>query len=138
MMKTVISILATSVLMLTATVANAESIGSFINKNNATGTFNCSYKGSKASSKCQVKLYKAPTNLADLKQVYGRQSLPHMSIKWPDGDISKFVFMDSTEVRSVTDNENYSIKTRDDYNYDLRRGFVLENQNTGREHVRLW
>ncbi|WP_445346767.1 hypothetical protein [Acinetobacter bohemicus] len=56
---------------------------------------NCAYKGKVASKKCVVTRSMVKASIDSVtKQIYGTNELL-LTIKWPDGDVSRYLGMDS-------------------------------------------
>ena len=120
-------------------------IEEFIDNETSEAYFNCAYKGKKASKKCLVtQSYTKSNSHPLLNQIYGsNEVLPLMTIKWPDGDTSRYVYMDSFELGNLNGKElgGLSFKTIDDsrgWRLDLSNGLIIESSSTGNEHIRLW
>ena len=74
------------------------------------------------------------------KQIYGaNESLLLLTIKWPDGDVSRYLGMDSWELKNLGDQKTYRLKTLniDESQLDLRRGVIIQS-DVSTEHVRFW
>lgn len=125
-------------------VQAASTIEEFMSTNNGPGSFNCAYKLKIASKKCLVttstinssKDYRA-------KEIFGsHESLPLLTIKWPDGDSSRYVDIGGDEVYeliNLADRKSYNYKTIKNarQNIDFSKGLVIINED-GKENIRLW
>ena len=118
-------------------VQAASSIGDFLDLESARGYYNCSYKGKPASKKCLVITSQVNSSIdTRTKQFYGSNyKLPSLTINWPDGDTSRYVFLDSGDLYNLADRKSYSIRNWDN-EIGLTRGLFIDN--SGRDHVRLW
>ncbi|WP_018680067.1 hypothetical protein [Acinetobacter tjernbergiae] len=138
-MKNLINILGVALLGFGANYSHAEGIGTFINQDNATASFNCAYKKVIASKKCTVSISNIKASTARTKQFFGTNgSHPLLKIKWPDNDISQYAILDSNELWNLEDNKSYNFKTlpQNEFDLDLRKGLIIESNN--KEHIRLW
>lgn len=127
-----------------AQVQASPTIEEFMSAENGSGSFNCAYKLKIASKKCLVttstinssKDYRA-------KEIFGsHESLPLLTIKWPDGDSSRYVDIGGDEVYeliNLADRKSYNYKTIKNarQNIDFSKGLVIINED-GKEHIRLW
>ena len=125
-------------------VQAAPTIEEFMSTNNGSGSFNCAYKLKIASKKCSVttstinssKDYRA-------RKIFGvDEYLPLLTIKWPDGDSSRYVDIGGDEVYeliNLADRKSYNYKTIKNarQNIDFSKGLVIINED-GKEHIRLW
>lgn len=77
-----------------------------------SGYFNCVYKHKIASKKCLVTTSRVRSSIdSRTKAFYGTTAtLPLMTIKWPDGDISRYITMDSFELINLSDKKSYQYK----------------------------
>ena len=121
---------------------NAEvSINKFMNASQASASFNCAYKGKAASKKCVDTRSMVKASIDSVtKQIYGaNESLPLLTIRWPDGDVSRYLGMDSWEPKNLGDQKTYRLKTlnTDESQLDLRRGVIIQS-DVSTEHVRFW
>ena len=129
-----------SLLTLTCGVSQAQaaqSIGDFLDHDSAQGYFNCSYKGKTASKKCLVTLSPVSSSIDPrAKMIYGSNyKLPLMSIKWPDNDISRYVFMDSGNLINLADKKWYGMRDWDQ-DFELTKGLIIDSERG--DHIRLW
>ncbi|WP_201534601.1 hypothetical protein [Psychrobacter ciconiae] len=122
----------------------SPTIKTFMASNNSQAYFNCAFKGKKASRKCLVtNSYISSDVHPTLKQIYGANTqLPLITIKWPDGDTSRYVSMDSFELGNLGDKRftGYQLRTTDEdyWDLDLSRGLIIDSNYTNQEYVRLW
>ena len=130
-------IMSVSLLALTAvatqTQAGTSSIDRLFDHDYGKGYYNCSYKGKVASKKCLVtrSLVKATID-PRTKSFYGANyNVPLLTIKWPDNDTSRYIFMDSWDMINIADRKNYNIDSVE------LNGEILILYN-GKDHVRLW
>ncbi len=103
-----------------------------------SGTFNCAYKGKKASKPCEVVVRSEPVTHPSFVAFAGRPERTNVvTIHWPDGDTSRYTEVDSGEMLNLQDPEPLGYKLAGtEIEQDWSRGFVI--QANGREHVRLW
>lgn len=133
--------MAMSMLVLTVGINQAQaaqSIDELLYNFDGKDYFNCSYKGKKASKKCLVTMTEGRGSIdSRISSFYGSGELvKRMNIKWPDGDISRYVITRDNVIINLANKTDYEIRG---YNYDsasYSRGFFIYSQ--GREHVRLW
>ena len=141
MEKWIKSTLAVCLLVSTGQVWADVSIKKFMNVSKGTVSFNCAYKGKVASKKCIVSRSIVKASIHPMtKQIYGaNESLGLLTIKWPDGDVSRYLNIDSNETLNLGDNDTYRYKTldSDEGSLDLRKGLIIQS-STSAEHVRLW
>jgi hypothetical protein len=142
-MKNLIGILSALLLGLGTNYSHAEGIGSFINQNKATASFNCAYKKAIASKKCTVSISNVKASTPRTKQFFGANgTYPLLKIKWPDNDISQYAILDSNELWNLEDSKLYNFKALPEsefssgFELDLKRGLIIELNN--KEHIRLW
>ena len=128
----------------TAQVQAAPTIEEFMSSENGSGYFNCAYKLKIASKKCLVttstinssKDYRA-------RKIFGvDEYLPLLTIKWPDGDSSRYVDIGGDEVYeliNLADRKSYNYKTIKNarQSIDFTKGLVIINDDY-KEHIRLW
>lgn len=133
-------IIASGLLALTSGITQAQaapSISEFLDSGSAQGYYNCSYKGKTASKKCLVIKSEVKASIDPrTKEFYGSNySLPLLTIKWPDGDTSRYITMDSWEIINLADKKSYRAR-----NWDNEIGFSkgLYIDESGKDHVRLW
>ena len=142
MQSSVVIILAISIGLSSISRAQAPtSIEGFVPAENVSAHFNCAYKKKIASQKCLVsKSYVSSGIDARIKAFYGDNDFVQMTkIDWPDGDVSRYVSMDSFEVINLADKKAYRYKTTDmdSWYYNLEGGLIILD-NKGNEHIRLW
>ena len=130
------------ILLSSAFQANAgPSIQQVIDSDYASGYFNCAYKGKTASKKCLVSSSYISSSVDRMtKRFYGpNEQLPLLTIKWPDGDTSRYVYLDSGEMMNLANKQQHRYKTSkyDEFSPDFSRGYIIEG-DYGKEHVRLW
>ena len=125
-------------------VQAASTIEEFMSTKNGSGYFNCAYKLKIASKKCLVKKSEiSSANDSRSKRIFGADEyLPLLTIKWPDGDSSRYVDIGGDEVYeliNLADRKSYNYKTIKNalQNIDFSKGLVIINED-GKEHIRLW
>ena len=125
-------------------VQAASTIEEFMSAENGSGYFNCAYKLKIASKKCLVKKSEiSSAKDSRAKALFGsHESLPLLTIKWPDGDSSRYVDIGGDEVYeliNLADRKSYNYKTIKNarQNIDFSKGLVIINED-GKEHIRLW
>ena len=125
-------------------VQAASTIEEFMSAENASGYFNCAYKLKIASKKCLVKKSEiSSAKDSRAKALFGsHESLPLLTIKWPDGDSSRYVDIGGDEVYeliNLADRKSYNYKTIKNarQSIDFTKGLVIINED-GKEHIRLW
>lgn len=141
-MKKIIQNSFIALLLLGSVQANAGiSITKFMDLSKATASFNCAYKGKKASKSCTVTRSIVKGSIHPMtKQIYGANEPLHLlTIKWPDSDVSRYLSVDSNEAINLEDNDTYRFKTldNDEGTLDLRRGLIIQGSSLN-EHVRIW
>ncbi len=142
MQSSAVIILAISIGLSTISRAQASSnIKEYVPADKVSAYFNCAYKRKIASKKCLVtKSYVSSAIDARTKAFYGSDDFVQITIiKWPDGDTSRYVSMDSFEVINLADKKSYRYKTSDmdSWYYNLEDGLIILD-NKGKEHIRLW
>lgn len=127
-----------------AQVQASPTIEEFMSAENGSGYFNCAYKIKIASKKCLVKKSEiSSANDSRSKRIFGADEyLPLLTIKWPDGDSSRYVDIGGDEVYeliNLADRKSYNYKTIKNarQNIDFSKGLVIINED-GKEHIRLW
>ena len=133
-------VIALSILALGGGISQAQaapSISNFLDRESARDYYSCSYKGKTASKKCLVTKSQVNSSIDPrTKQFYGANyKLPSLTINWPDGDTSRYVFLDSGDLYNLADRKSYSIRNWDQ-DTRLARGLFIDNSD--RDHVRLW
>ena len=125
-------------------VQAASTIEAFMSSDDASGYFNCAYKLKIASKKCLVKKSEiSSAKDSRAKALFGsHESLPLLTIKWPDGDSSRYLDIGGDEVYeliNLADRKSYNYKTIKNarQNIDFSKGLVIINED-GKEHIRLW
>lgn len=123
-------------------------ISEFMSSDRGQAYFNCAYKGKTASKKCLVThSYIKPSTNHNLKELYGAYSSEKalaMSIQWPDGDISRYAYVDDMEMLNLNDKNGwgYSLRTKDDvekwYEVDYSRGLFIDKGHDVKDYIRLW
>lgn len=110
-----------------------------ITEKGGSGYFNCSYQGKKASKPCRVNVSRELVNHPDVIEYSGQADIDWvLTIKWPDGDLSKYAWADSGEMWNLTAKEAGGYRlSGDETEQDWSRGFVIK-KGGGAEHVRLW
>lgn len=129
------------ILMSTTQTWADMSIQKFMNVSQGTASFQCAYKTKTASKKCVVSRSMVKASIHPMtKQIYGaNEVLNLLTIQWPDGDVSRYLSVDSGEAINLSDHKTYRYKSldHDESNFDLRRGLILQS-DTSPEHVRIW
>ena len=125
-------------------VQAASTIEEFMSADNGSGYFNCAYKLKIASKKCLVTTSTINSSKdSRSKRIFGADEyLPLLTIKWPDGDSSRYVDIGGDEVYeliNLADRKSYNYKTIKNarQNIDFSKGLVIINED-GKEHIRLW
>ena len=122
-------------------------ISEFVNSDSKSSAyFNCAYKGKKASKKCLV-THTSIRSAAHphLKAFYGpNEELTVINIKWPDGDISRYAYVDSMDMININDKDGSGYRLRDaeddvnGWHVDLSRGLFIDKENYKNDYIRLW
>ena len=127
-----------------AQVQASPTIEEFMFSDDASGYFNCAYKLKIASKKCLVKKSEISSeNDSRSKRIFGSDEyLPLLTIKWPDGDSSRYVDIggdDVYELINLADRKSYNYKTikNGGQSLDFTKGLVIINDDF-KEHIRLW
>ena len=127
-----------------AQVQASPTIEEFMSAENGSGYFNCAYKLKIASKKCLVKKSEISSeNDSRSKRIFGSDEyLPLLTIKWPDGDSSRYVDIggdDVYELINLADGKSYNYKTikNGGQSLDFTKGLVIINDDF-KEHIRLW
>lgn len=127
-----------------AQVQAASTIEAFMSSDDTSGYFKCAYKLKIASKKCLVKKSEiSSAKDSRAKALFGsHESLPLLTIKWPDGDSSRYVDIGGNEVYeliNLADRKSYNYKTIKNarHSIDFTKGLVIINED-GKEHIRLW
>lgn len=142
MQSSVLAILAISLGLSSISQAqDPPSIGGFVPTDKVSAYFNCAYKRKIASKKCLV-TKSFMSSAIDERSIafFGNDYFVQITIiKWPDGDTSRYVSMDSFEVLNLADKKAYRYKTTDmdSWYYNLESGLIILD-NKGNEHIRLW
>ena len=125
-------------------VQAASTIEEFMSAENGSGYFNCAYKLKIASKKCLVKKSEiSSAKDSRAKALFGsHEFLPLLTIKWPDGDSSRYVDIggdDVYELINLADRKSYNYKTikNGGQSLDFTKGLVIINDDF-KEHIRLW
>ena len=125
-------------------VQAASTIEAFMSSDDTSGYFNCAYKLKIASKKCLVKKSEiSSANDSRSKRIFGSDEyLPLLTIKWPDGDSSRYVDIggdDVYELINLADGKSYNYKTikNGGQSLDFTKGLVIINDDF-KEHIRLW
>ena len=125
-------------------VQASPTIEEFMSAENGSGSFNCAYKLKIASKKCLVTTSTINSSKdSRSKRIFGADEyLPLLTIKWPDGDSSRYVDIGGDEVYeliNLADRKSYNYKTIKNarQNIDFSKGLVIINED-GKEHIRLW
>lgn len=125
-------------------VQASPTIEEFMSAENGSGYFNCAYKLKIASKKCLV----TTSNINSSKDSRARkifgvdEYLPLLTIKWPDGDSSRYVDIGGDvvyELINLADRKSYNYKTIKNarQSIDFTKGLVIINDDD-KEHIRLW
>ena len=127
-----------------AQVQAASTIEAFMSSDDTLGYFNCAYKLKIASKKCLVTTSTINSSKdSRSKRIFGADEyLPLLTIKWPDGDSSRYVDIGGDEVYeliNLADRKSYNYKTIRNarQSIDFTKGLVINNES-GKEHIRLW
>ena len=125
-------------------VQASPTIEEFMSAENGSGSFNCAYKLKIASKKCLVTTSTINSSKdSRSKRIFGADEyLPLLTIKWPDGDSSRYVDIGGDEVYeliNLADRKSYNYKTIKNarQSIDFTKGLVIINKD-GKEHIRLW
>ena len=125
-------------------VQAASTIEEFMSAENGSGHFNCAYKLKIASKKCLVTTSTINSSKdSRSKRIFGvDEYLPLLTIKWPDGDSSRYVDIGGDEVYeliNLADRKSYNYKTIKNarQSIDFTKGLVIINDDF-KEHIRLW
>ncbi|ALF60975.1 hypothetical protein [Psychrobacter urativorans] len=107
----------------------------FFQANTGENYFNCAYKGKTASKKCLVTITEVNASIdSRIRERYEpHYTFPKMVIKWPDGDVSRYV--------SLSDNSNdeiLNLANRNAYQVRDNNPIDLFIDSQGEEHVHLW
>lgn len=127
----------------TTQVQASPTIEEFMSAENVSGYFNCAYKLKIASKKCLV----TTSNINSSKDYRARkifgvdEYLPLLTIKWPDGDSSRYVDIGGDEVYeliNLADRKSYNYKTIKNarQSIDFTKGLVIINDEY-KEHICL-
>jgi hypothetical protein len=103
-----------------------------------TGRFNCAFKGKRASKPCTVSVKEELVRHPDFVSFHGKaERASVITVQWPDGDLSKYTWMDSGEMLNLGEKEGWGYHlASDEWEQDWSRGFVIESR--GSEHIRIW
>lgn len=129
-------------LALAATAPEAASLAKLqsIVRDGGSGQFNCAYRGQKASQPCAVTVGRQRVDHPDYVKFYGQpDTVPVLSIAWPDGDVSRYAWGDSDEMLNLGEKDAWGYhwaSKKDEMDQDWRRGFVIEKGDE--EYIRLW
>ena len=120
----------------------ASTIEDIVYSDQDSGFFNCAYKLKIASKKCLVSVSPVKAKIDPrAKKVFGaNEAVGMMAIKWPDGDTSRYMSVNSFEVINLADSKKYSYKTSYDdggWSLDFSKGLIILDGNN-KEHIRLW
>lgn len=99
------------------------------------GYVNCAYKGKKATKKCLVTNTYVRSSIDPItKRMFGsNESLSMLTIKWPDGDISRYVELTPYEVI------NLNSKQKSGYSIRINNSNIsIDSDHWGRNYIRLW
>ncbi|MBU5615839.1 MULTISPECIES: hypothetical protein [unclassified Psychrobacter] len=126
-------------------VRAAPSIEEFIQEEApASSYYNCAYKMQIANKKCLVTLTNVKSSIdSRAKKIFGsRADLELLTIKWPDGDVGRYLDIGGDEVYKLInlgDSRSYHYKTdnNDGFSLNFYNGLVIQDQNN-KEHIRLW
>ncbi len=120
----------------------ASTIEDIVYSDQDSGFFNCAYKLKIASKKCLISVSPIKAKIDPrAKKVFGaNEAVAMMTIKWPDGDSSRYMSVNSFEVINLADSKKYSYKTSYDdggWSLDFSKGLIILDGND-KEHIRLW
>lgn len=120
----------------------AATIEDMVYSDQNSGFFNCAFKLKIASKKCLVSVSPVKANIDPrTKKVFGsNEAVSMMTIKWPDGDSSRYIGVNSFEVINLADSKKYSYKTSYEdggWSLDFSKGLIILDANN-KEHIRLW
>ncbi len=119
-------------------IANSKiSIKSLV-ENGGIGQFNCAYKGKKTKTFCSASVNKEFVDHPDFVSWNGKAAEVNViSIKWPDGDVSRYTWSDSGEMLNLTEKNawGYSL-AGDETSQDWSLGFLI--LKGGVEYIRIW
>ena len=120
----------------------ASTIEDIVYSDQDSGFFNCAYKLKIASKKCLVSVSPVKAKIDPrTKKVFGsNEPVSMMTIKWPDGDTSRYIGVNSFGVINLADSKKYSYKTSYDdgvWSLDFSKGLIILDVNN-KEHIRLW
>lgn len=139
MLKVFSPILLTTAFLCSQSVSAAPNIRQFLAQPIGQATFRCAFQGKAASRPCTVKLTQEQVTNPTVVAFHGAGQLSKVfSVYWPDGDVSRYVEIDSLELVNLTERNGtgYNIRTREWPEVDWSRGYVIEKN--GREWLRLW
>lgn len=115
--------------------ANEPVFGEFFLANFGENYFNCAYKGKTASKKCLVTITEVNASIDPRTREHyeSHHTFPKITIKWPDGDVSRYV--------SLSDNSNdkiINLANKNEYRVRDNNPIDLFIDSQGEEHVHLW
>ena len=98
----------------------------------------CAYKKKIASKPCTISTSWHKPDHPMTKKFFGREKHILLTIKWPDGDTSRYALGDSRELFNLGNGLNYRFKVleEDEGALDTRNGVIILYGDE--EHVRLW
>lgn len=120
-------------------LADGRSVRSFMGQATGQAHFNCAFQGKKASKPCLVKLSQELITHPTVRAFHdARRPVKVLSVYWPDGDVSRYVEIDSLELVNLAERSGtgYMIRTDEWPEVDWSRGYVIEKNS--REWLRLW
>ena len=98
----------------------------------------CAYKQKIASKPCTVSTSMIKPNHPTTKKFFGNEKHMLLTIKWPDGDTSRYALVDSRELFNLGNGRYYRFKVQEDDEgtLDTSNGVIILDHD--KEHVRLW
>ena len=98
----------------------------------------CAYKKKIAAKPCTVSTSLIKPDHPITKKFFGKEKHVLLTIKWPDGDTSRYALLDSHELINLGNSRNYRFKVYEDdeSEIDTTNGVIILDGDT--EHVRLW
>ena len=98
----------------------------------------CAYQKKIASKPCTVSTSMIKPAHPMTKKFFGKEEHMLLTIKWPDGDTSRYALMDSRELFNLDNGHNYRFKVQEDDEGTLDTGNGVIILDGDKEHVRLW
>lgn len=116
-------------------LSSVQSFAGFADSDIDRAYVNCAYKGKKASKKCLVTNTYVRSSIDPItKRMYGsNEYLSLLTIKWPDGDTSRYVELTPYEVINLNSKRKtgYSVRV-------TNSGISIDSDNWGRNYIQLW